>query len=196
MQWVQDSSQSTADNLNTVRRRASRHLRYKKKKYLKAKIEELETNSKIKNIRDLYRGINDFKKGYQSKTNIVKDKKGDFIGDPLSIVARWKNHFSQLLNIPGAKDVRQTEIHTAEPLVPELGAFKLELAIDKLKSHVSPGTDQIPVEMMKARGRIKHYEIHQFIISIWSKEELPEEWKESIFIHITIAFQLCLRVCH
>jgi len=35
-----------------------------KKEYLKAKIDELETNSKIKNIRDLYRGINDFKKVY------------------------------------------------------------------------------------------------------------------------------------
>jgi len=36
----------------------------KKKEYLKAKIDELETNSKIKNIRDLYSGINGFKKGY------------------------------------------------------------------------------------------------------------------------------------
>jgi len=42
----------------------SRHFRDKKKAYLRAKIEELETNSKIQNIRDLYRGINYFKKGY------------------------------------------------------------------------------------------------------------------------------------
>jgi hypothetical protein len=40
---------------------------------VKAKIEELETNSKVKNVRDLYRGINDFKKGYQRRTNIVKE---------------------------------------------------------------------------------------------------------------------------
>jgi len=40
---------------------ASTHFRNKKKEYLKAKIEELETNSEIKNIRDLYRGFNDFK---------------------------------------------------------------------------------------------------------------------------------------
>jgi hypothetical protein len=63
MQWIEDPSRSNADNLNTVRRDASRNFRNKKKAYLKAKIEELETNSKIKNIRDLYRGINDFKKG-------------------------------------------------------------------------------------------------------------------------------------
>ena len=43
------------------------------------KIEDLETNSKIKNIGDLYRGISDFKKGYQPRTNIVKDETGDLV---------------------------------------------------------------------------------------------------------------------
>ena len=45
-------SESNADNLNNVRRDASRHFRNKKKAYLRAKIKELETNSKIKNIRE------------------------------------------------------------------------------------------------------------------------------------------------
>jgi len=49
--------------LNSVRREVSKHFRNKKKEYLIAKIEELEANSKIHNIRDLYRSINDFKKG-------------------------------------------------------------------------------------------------------------------------------------
>jgi len=53
------------------------NFRNKNKAYLRAKIEELETNSKIQNIRDLYRGISDFKKGYQPRCNIVKDEKGD-----------------------------------------------------------------------------------------------------------------------
>ena len=50
----------------------------------------------------------------------------------------------------GVKDVRQAEIHTAEPLVPESSAAEVELAIDKLKSHKSPGIDQIPAELIKA----------------------------------------------
>jgi alpha-D-ribose 1-methylphosphonate 5-triphosphate synthase subunit PhnG len=57
MKWVQDPSQSNVDNLNNVRREASRHFRNTKKEYLKAKIDELETNSKINNIRELDRGI-------------------------------------------------------------------------------------------------------------------------------------------
>src|SRR5215831_21072735 len=75
MQWIQDPSQSNVDNLNNVRRDASRYFRNKKKAYLKAKIEELETNSKINNIRDLYRAINYFKKGYQPRTITVKMRK-------------------------------------------------------------------------------------------------------------------------
>jgi len=73
MQWVQDPSQSNVDNLNSVRREVSRHFRNKKKEYLRAEIEELEANSKINKIRDLYRGISDFKKGYQPRYNVVKD---------------------------------------------------------------------------------------------------------------------------
>ena len=48
----------------------------------------------------------------------------------------------------GVKDVRQAEIHTAEPLVPEPSAAEVELAINKLKSHKSPGIDQIPAELI------------------------------------------------
>jgi len=61
---VQDQSQSNVDNLNNVRRDTSRHFRNKKKEYLKTKIEKNENSNKIQSIRDLNRGINDFKKCY------------------------------------------------------------------------------------------------------------------------------------
>jgi len=117
---------------------------------LKGKIEELETSSKINNIRDLYRGINDAKKGSQPRTGIVKDEKGDLVADFHSIMARWRNYFFQIMNVHGVREVRQAEIHTAEPLVPEPSALEVELAIKKLKSHKSPGIDQIPAELIKA----------------------------------------------
>ena len=104
--------------------------------------------------------------------------------DSYSIVARWRNYFSQLFNVHGVKDVGQAEIHTAEPLVPEPNAFEVELAIDKLKSHKSPGIAQIPAELVKAGGRTICLEIHKLITSIWKNKELPEEWKESIIVPI------------
>ena len=53
-----------------------------KKKHLKDKIEEVQNNSKIKNIRVLYRSINNFKKGYQPRTNIEKEENGDLVRLP------------------------------------------------------------------------------------------------------------------
>ena len=67
-------------------------------------------------------------------------------------MARWRNYFSKLLNVRGINDVGQTEIHTAEPLVPKPSAFEVELPIEKLKSHKSPGIDQIPAALLKAGG--------------------------------------------
>jgi hypothetical protein len=55
----------------------------------------------------LYKGINDFRKGYQPRTSIVKDDKGDVVAYSHSIVTRWRNYYSQLLNVHGVNDVGQ-----------------------------------------------------------------------------------------
>jgi hypothetical protein len=55
-QWLQDPSEINGDNLDNLRCEASRHFRNKEREYQKNKINELATNSKSKNIRDLYRG--------------------------------------------------------------------------------------------------------------------------------------------
>ena len=68
----------------------------------------------MENIRDLYKGINVFKKGYQPKTNIIKNEKDDLVTDCHSVLARWRSHFSQLFSIRGVSKVRQTKIHTTE----------------------------------------------------------------------------------
>jgi hypothetical protein len=52
-----------------------------------------------------------------------------------SILARWRNYFSQLLNVHGVNDVRQNEIHTTQPLVPKPSAFEVEMASKKLERH-------------------------------------------------------------
>jgi hypothetical protein len=49
----------------------------------------------------LYRGISDFRNIYQPITNIAKDEKGDLVTDCDSVLARWRNLFSQLLNVLG-----------------------------------------------------------------------------------------------
>jgi hypothetical protein len=109
-------------NLRNVRREASRHFRNKKREYLQDKINEIELNSKNKNIRDLYKGITEFKKGYQPKTNLVKDERGDLLADPHKILSRSRNYFCQLLNVQGVRSISRQKYrqqsHLCQSLVP------------------------------------------------------------------------------
>jgi hypothetical protein len=57
LQWLHNPSEINGDKLNNVRCEASRFFRNRKREYLKDKINEFSTNSKDKNIRDLYREI-------------------------------------------------------------------------------------------------------------------------------------------
>jgi hypothetical protein len=73
----------------------------------------------------------------------VEDEKGDLLADSHNNLKGWKNYFSQLLN------VRQIEIHRAEPLVPDPGSIAVKIVIEQLKRNKSPGSDQIPAELIK-----------------------------------------------
>jgi hypothetical protein len=81
-------------------------------------------------------------------------------------------------------DVGQIEIHTAEPLVPGPSHHEVEIAISKLKKDKSPGSDQIPAELYQAGGETLVSVIHKLINSIWNKEEMHDQWKESIIVPI------------
>jgi hypothetical protein len=82
------------------------------REYLKDKFSGLATNSKNRNVRGLYGGINEFKKCYQPRNNLVKDENGDLLADSHNILNRWKNYFSQLLNVQhNVSEVRQIEVH-------------------------------------------------------------------------------------
>jgi hypothetical protein len=78
----------------------------------------------------------------------------------------------------------QIEVHTAEPLVPGPSRLEVEIAIANLKNYKSPGSDQISAELIQTGGEMLLSAIHKLINSVWNKEELPDQWKESIIVTI------------
>jgi hypothetical protein len=129
---LQNPSPISGDNLQNLRHETSKTFRNKKREYFKGKINELEINNKNKNIRDLYRGINEFRKGYQPRINIIRDENGNLLADPQRFLNMWKNFFNQVLNVHRVHNVRQMDIHTAEPLAPEPSLVEVEIAIGKV----------------------------------------------------------------
>jgi hypothetical protein len=114
----------------------------------------------------------------------VKDENGDLLADSHIILNRWKDYYSQLLNVYRASDVRLIEIHTAEPLVSDPSPFEVEIAIAKLERFKPPGSNQIPAELIQGGSEVLRSEIHELINSISKIEKLPDEWKESIIVPV------------
>jgi hypothetical protein len=127
LQWLQHLWPVNGDNTNVVRCEASRRFRSKKREYPKDNINNLATS---RNTRNLHRSINEFKNGYSHRRNLIKDEKGDLFADSHSILNRWKNYFSQLLNVHMVSDIQP-------------GPFEIEIAVQKLIRYKSPGIDKI-----------------------------------------------------
>jgi hypothetical protein len=81
-------------------------------------------------------------------------------------------------------DVRQIEVHTAEPLVSGSICLEVEVAIAKLKRYKLPGSDQLMAKLIQAGGEILQSAIHKPINSVFNKEELPDQRKECIIVPI------------
>jgi hypothetical protein len=83
-----------------------------------------------------------------------------------------------VLNVHGFRDVRQIDIRTAEQLVPEPRPVEVGTAVRKLRINKSPGTDQIPTELVEAGCEKFFSERNKFITSVWNNDKLPRQWKE------------------
>jgi hypothetical protein len=90
---------------------------------------------------------------------------------------------SLLLNVHSVSEIRQIEVHTAEPSVPP-SRLEVEIAIAKLKQNKSPGSDQIPSELIQAGDETLLSAIHKHIKSICNKKELSYQFKKSFIIPI------------
>jgi hypothetical protein len=88
------------------------------------------------------------------------------------------------MNVHEVCDVRQIEVHTAEPLVTVHCHLEVEIFVAKLKKYKSPGSDQIPADLIQAGGETLVSAILKLINSICYKEELPDQRKKSIIVPV------------
>jgi uncharacterized protein YdiU (UPF0061 family) len=111
------------------------------------KIELMCLHKTNKNIRDLYRGMNEFKRAYQPRSNLVKQENGDLLADSHNNLNSWKNYYSQVLNVYTVSEVGQVKIHRAEPLVLGPSHLEFQIVIVKVKKYKSPGSEKILAQL-------------------------------------------------
>jgi hypothetical protein len=114
----------------------------------------------------------------------VKDENGDLLADSHNILNRLEYYFTQFFNVHRVSNMKLIEIHRAEQRTPDPSPFEARIPIANLKRNKSPGSDQVPAELIQVGSEKLRSEIRKLINSILNKEELPDQWKEPIIVLI------------
>ena len=101
---------------------------------------------------------------------------------------RWTEHFNTLLNTSYPTQRDTLADLPCLPTVIDLDSSpcfaEVQKAITGLKNNKSPGLDGIPTEILKLGRYLLTHRLHQLIISIWSSEVIPQDWKDAKIIII------------
>jgi len=115
----------------------------------------------------------------------VKGKDGNVLSKPTEQLARWKEHFEELLN--GTSLKTPPTIEEGSDLDVNLGPITKEeitRAVEKSKSGKAPGPDNIPPEVLKAGATTTADILMDLFQETWEREEVPSEWKKGHIVKL------------
>ena len=131
------------------RKEAHKIIRNKNKTYTKNIIESIE-DEKHNNTRKMYQTVYQFKKGYQHKFSIIRNKKGEMAMNTKEKAEMWKEYFDKLLNTEEPRElIKKGNKEISEVEVEELTTEDVKKAIRNLKNNKGAGTDGIHPELIK-----------------------------------------------
>jgi hypothetical protein len=71
-------------------------------------LELIEEDQKHNDTRKMYQTMNQFKKRYQHKFNMIRNKKGELAVNKKEKAEIWEEHFDKLLNTKDPKELIKT----------------------------------------------------------------------------------------
>ncbi|CAF4488350.1 unnamed protein product, partial [Rotaria sp. Silwood2] len=122
----------------------------------------------------------------------IWDKYGNLLTNSNDRLDRWREYFSDLLNVPSTTD--PTILHQIQP--PPIASkeeqrqnkpptlVEVEEAIRRMKSGKAAGHDGLPADVIKAGGRTLARRLHQIFVDVWEDEEAIDDWSTAILIRL------------
>ena len=120
-------------------------------------------------------------------TMLVKDKNGNITGNEKERLARWAEHFRELLTVEPPEDVltnigtewEELDIDLSDPT-----ASEVDKAVKRLKNNKAAEYDKITAEMLEAGGDKLQEWLTRVCITVWKSEESPPDWKKGVIIKL------------
>lgn len=185
----QDNAAS-AKHYNFLCREIRRRCKKDKEEYINSICQDVEQAHLQKKSKKVYEGIKKIQQQRTQQSNVIKDKQGNILTDPVEVKARWEEHFSELYNqVNSTDDTVLLEIpedygSCMDADSPALMKDEVRWAISSLKRDKAPGVDMVTAEEIMAAGEDGVDIMFALCNKIWAEERIPEEWKQSIIVPI------------
>lgn len=165
-----------------------RALRSLQNRWWQEKSTELQAYSDSRDMRNFFAGTKQLFGPARSHHTVLKSADNQELTDPEEIIARWKEHFSELLNRRNhvhddfLRYVPQFRTRHWMSNIPTLEEFKQ--AMKAIKPFKSPGPDNIPLELLAHGGEALTIRLHRLFLRIWEEEEVPADLKDANIVAI------------
>ena len=130
----------------------------------------------------MYHTVNQFKKGYQHKFSIIRNKKREWAMNTKEKAELWKEYFDKLLYTEEPRELIKKgtkEISEVQGDVEELTVEDVKEAIRNLKKNKAAGPDGIHPELIKYGGNKLLNRMYELVRQIWDDGRIPEELKQT-----------------
>ena len=181
-------SAALKDKFKTLSRSLQLTLRQMEDNWWLEKAAEIQEYADTNNSHQFYEAVKAIY-GPQRKNLVpVRDTDGTLLRDNNQIAARWTEHFSSLLNHRNPVNPDFIGNLQPRPIINTLDTFptfsEMNRAINCLKNRKSPGSDNIPPEVIKEGGYLLKRRLFQFITKIWEEEVIPQDLKDAVIVTI------------
>ena len=153
------------------------------------KADEIETYTATKNSKIFFSTIEEVYGPTKPRTTPLLSADGStLLKEKSSINARWREHFSILLNRPSTVNPIVLDQIPQKPVITSLDLphtiDEVSKAIRQASSGKSPGMDAIPAEIFKSVGPAALEALHSLLASIWEEEDVPKEFRNATFVSL------------
>ena len=179
IEWQNDiSSTSKGDCFKHLQRQAQAALRRMQDEWWEKKADEIETYAATKNSRMFFSAIKEVYGPTKPRTKPLLTADGPtLLKEKSSINARWREHFSTLLN-------RLSTVLDQIPQKPVITG--LDLPLDEVSKAIRQtrwdGRD--PAEIFKSSGPVAFEALHSFLANILEEEDAPKEFRNAAFVSL------------
>ena len=188
IEWQNDpKSASKKNRFKSLQATAQREIRMMQNQWWDKKAQEVQRFADTNDSKQFFGALKTIYGPSKSGTTPLLSSDGvTLIKDKQGINDRWKDHFSQLLNLPSSVDQAALDLIPQNPTLNHLDdppSFEeIQKATKQMSAGKAAGKDGIPAELFKALSEEAMQTFQSVLTSIWEEEDMPAELRDASIV--------------